>query len=219
MKKRDSHEDVGGPDARRKWKESARHRAALLGVKESEYIWHEEFPTATSHIMRTQMHRSFLEFLYGFEDFDYFITLRFNQPRLTYQIGRQRLKKLGALLDSEHLGKHWSRYPSAERTFFIAVPEGGQDALHYHILAQTPRQTKVRWHCFPGRPGKRCRHLSQYLTELVRKKGIAPGGDVVVDTVPKTPGGGNVAAYITKDCWRQEVWENVVLSTEFHSSG
>ena len=74
----------------------------------------------------------------------------------------------------------------------------------------------MRWHWFPARPGKRCRHLSQYLTELVRRKAIAPGGDVVADRVTKTSGGGNVAAYITKDCWRREVMENVILSTEFH---
>ena len=99
-------------------------------------------------------------------EFDYFITLNFFAPLrddfgfagpetsrlgvalvdgpISYSAGRNSLKHWQAKVDSQFLGRSWSKALTGERLFFIAFPEMGRASkrydnnLHYHLLARVP---------------------------------------------------------------------------------
>jgi hypothetical protein len=144
--------------------------------------------------------------------FDLFMTVNSNDPRLTYGRGRIALRKLDAIMDRYFLGKRWCRFPSEQRTFFIAVPERGADGdLHYHLLVRIPPKLKT--------VSEKLKTVHRCINKrnLQRKK-IFPRGDVHTRMLKRNDLSAqvSVACYVVKRLWREESWANWMLSTELH---
>jgi hypothetical protein len=151
------------------------------------------------------------------KEFDYMITLNSNDYRFNHERGRVAIKRFGALVDRCLLGGSWFKYPSRERTFFIAVPEYRGAEWHYHILLKVPRSAKR----YPSRMKK----LRRVIRTHIQTKRILPRGDADikrltgVSDIEDTGHQFEVACYVVKDLWKPGHWENCIFSTEFHPSG
>src|SRR4051812_9466413 len=99
---------------------------------------------AKKYADRIRQKEALVAFINEWDSADWFATLRFNRE-ISYLGARDKLRQFHARLDRILLGKHWSS--SADRTQFIAVPEGREKdgTLHYHLALRSPRQSRLGW--------------------------------------------------------------------------
>jgi hypothetical protein len=163
--------------------------------------------------LELEMRRQLAWWLYD-QHFDCMATINTNQATIGFARARHVLSVLGAATDWYFLGRHWHRFNSAERTFFVAVPERGGGELHYHVLLRKPG---------PVTSVEKMRHLEEFLSAKLKRPRLFPAGDVDVRLIKWW--GNPLAAefqhsmyvlYCMKRLWRKEHWDNVVFSSEFH---
>jgi hypothetical protein len=144
---------------------------------------------------------------------DFLVTIKFNEQLSNGQL-RQRLRHFDAMLDRHFLGEHWAKFSSAERAFFIAFLERDANGLHVHMLMRLPRKVSLvpAWKLVP---------LSKAFTELGRRKGVCPYGDILFLGIGDYRSGHNACdqaraiSYVLKDFssgWNSEFF----LAAEFH---
>ena len=124
---------------------------------------------------------------------EYFMTLHFHADHpLKIDRAETCLRHFGALLDRALVGKRWAESPAAQRTQFIALPEGRRvrnaiDDLHYHLML-TPAK------------GKKAAVSEDALRILASRfwSKCAPAGDVDVQALFTNTDRQRVAAYVCK---------------------
>ena len=93
------------------------------------------------YIKKSKLRKKLIDFL-AVRDFQFGVTLAFNNPHRTYLGGLRRLKGWDAKINRRLLGSAWSRKPKESRIFFLAFPEYGKsdDNLHYHLAVSIPQR-------------------------------------------------------------------------------
>lgn len=121
---------------------------------------------------------------------DLLVTANYNQPGLSVEQARDKLKHFHAVACRAMLGKRWLKTP--ERVFFVAIPEVGRNGhVHHHILLS----------CADSR------RFQQIAPPLFVRK-IAPGGSLDIQSLQE---GGRATGYVTK----AHFIEHFVISSEF----
>jgi hypothetical protein len=167
--------------------------------------------TSYGHCLNRQ--RQWAHFLWG-SDFDFFVTINSNDSTFNYNRGRSAIKKFGALVDRQLLGRNWHKFSSDERTFFAAIPERAGGELHYHILLKFPPKAQ--------HDTKSLQDFGRGFKRRIEHKRIFPRGDADVGQLTghgELVDSGNqfkTTCYVAKDLWQEEISSNVILSNEFH---
>ena len=130
---------------------------------------------------------------------NYFITMTFNQP-LSLTTTKKILKNFHAAIETILLGKHFYKRKS-DRLFSISFIEHIQSNPHYHGYFRVEKRFE--------------RRFKRY-AESAWKDVCQFGGIVVAERhdeqLKKT------AAYVKKELFKVNNYENFVVSTDFHSN-
>jgi hypothetical protein len=176
---------------------------------------HEPWPAADSLQERLKRQRAMFRWAVG-QDPDFHVTVQFNDS-LDERQASKRLRQFDALLDDYWLGKHWARYASEDRAFFVAFLERTAKGLHAHLLV---RKSKSRRR--PDAPewklAAQARVLTVRFTAMCRAKGVTPRGDVLFQRLATDWDQEQATSYCVKTF--DEEWNSrngFMLSSEFHS--
>lgn len=131
-------------------------------------------------------------------DANYFVTLAFNKP-ISHSMAKKLLGHWQAHVDKRRLGKKWARKGLDERLSFLAVPEHVDSNYHYHLVATVPTECDV---------------FEAWATAEWEKvtRGV---GTLEFERITTHEDRIRVASYSTKDAWKSNRNENIVISTEF----
>ena len=128
-----------------------------------------------------------------------FVTLQFNDIVDSWE-ARKRLKDFYAAIDSQLIGKRYKNRPK-QRTKFIAVQEFGRKnkGTHFHLMLD-PALGKIN-----------------QFTEIAPKvwREVWKKGTTDVQQIPTEKDFEIVASYVTKEAFKQEVRENIILHLDF----
>lgn len=134
--------------------------------------------------------------------FDYALTLNFNRE-IKLISARKTIKTFIQRIDRKILGPRFFKKDSSERTLLIAVPEHINSNLHFHCLVLLPQTCSKM---IPSRLSN-----SQLIENIWRD--CVPSGRADVTIQYDRHGW---AGYMTKSIYTNEVYENIIISTEFH---
>jgi hypothetical protein len=146
----------------------------------------------TSQVPESESYRDQLRLLLARADVALFVTLAYNEPKLSPSGARHLLKYFHAASDRGLMGPRWQQ---KERTFFLAVQEVGKNGnIHHHLLLKPPKG------------------ISQARFEAVVpsrfKRIVAPHGSILIKDIYDQGG-------LAKYCEKASQVE-LILSTEFH---
>lgn len=136
------------------------------------------------------------------QELDWWVTLNFNRSKTLLGVRNQFRHWLGCL-DSEHLGRNWSKRGIDERTFAFAVVEHPQTNVHLHALLRMPK------------PARALRRPYQSESMINHWRKIEPAGSCCEEWVEEIEG---VARYMCKELPFPGHLENcIMMSTDFHN--
>jgi len=180
------------------WREQARERITSKLFPKPAFL-PEPYPSLDSYQSRLQRHDAWFVWTLP-RDFEYMTTVQFGEPRSEAQIA-MAIRRLCALMDRYWLGRHWSRYPAGERTDYIGAVEEGpkRGHSHVHLLLRRPRSVVQRSVEGSWREQAQARCLSCVFTDLARRKGVCPHGDVRFNRLNNEHDRMQAASYVLKD--------------------
>ena len=113
--------------------------------------------------------------------------------------GYTALGRLHKKIDRKLFGKHFYKTGTKKRTYFTAFPEHIGTNLHYHMLL---------------------RPQEQFVDKVVQIaptiwKQICPQGNMKLTTLKSEDDVRAVSFYSTKDCFKEENFENFIISSQF----
>lgn len=172
-------------------------------------IYTQQFPTIDLNEFPESFagrNRQAKEFAAWFETlkFQMHVTGNFNRTT-TYENGRDKLKLWSSRIERKIFGSRYHKKSPEERMFFVAIPEtsGASRNLHYHMLLRMP----VAKHA-----------LFEEHAPLMWEE-FNPAGSLYVQRIKDTEEDRKrVIGYDLKDGWTKNCLENIVISTEFHST-
>jgi hypothetical protein len=131
---------------------------------------------------------------------NYFLTANFNRE-ISYETAMELLKKWHNKLDRILYGKYFYKKKPEDRTFFFAFQEiGGKSGkLHFHLMVKVPSGRESDF---------------EKLASSIWEKMI-PSGDLDVRHLPSELDRFKTGRYSCKDLWRQENYQNFIVSTMF----
>ncbi len=132
--------------------------------------------------------------------FDYAGGLAFNRA-VSPADAKFLLGRFLARLDRALLGRDWAKAEHTTRTWLIAYLEQLASNPHYHFFANFPYR-------LPYKPSTQ--HYEKLVEQVWRK--VVPGGSTDVTWIYDRNG---AASYYTKELYRSDALENIVLSSEF----
>jgi hypothetical protein len=193
------------------WREDTRKRLADKLLGKFKFL-PAGVPNPDSFQRRVVRQRELFHWL-SQKDWEFFVTVQFGVTLVEYQV-LAALKRMDLLLDQYWLGREWFRKPSAERTDFVAVPENGPKSgnTHVHLLLNPPLNATrpADW-----RKEREPETLTTVFTDLGRRKGVCPRGDVRFKRIGR--GEHNLlvsASYLAKGFVARDAY--LVLAQEFH---
>ena len=129
------------------------------------------------------------------QEVTHFVTLTFNRTVLLH-VGRRKFGEFLARMDKRLLGRSWLKKTN-QRVFAVAFPENIMYNTHYHAAFRVAPEHTDRFAAI----------ADQLWRDLVL------GGDCDVQPTWDLKG---LVTYVTKQARREPVYENMVVSTEFH---
>jgi len=148
---------------------------------------------------RKQLKQSAIEFIADF-DSNYFLTANYNRE-ISYEIAVQLLKKWHKKVDRILYGEYFYKKNPEDRTFFIACQEiGGKTGkIHFHLMVKVPSGREADFEKIAARTWKK----------------LIKSGDLDVRDLPEEIDRIKAGRYSCKDLWRQENYQNFIVSTMF----
>lgn len=135
-------------------------------------------------------------------DYNYFVTLAFNQKSTSADYARNTLKRFSARLDRVLLGSDWCKKPCHERTAFFAYPEHMSSNFHYHLVMVVNEKDK--------------QDIATVIDKCWQNLVYSGSTDVQCFTDHETPEKG--VKYCLKDQIKNENYENFIVNSEFFKS-
>ena len=160
--------------------------AAREGIRErleailfpSPRFLNENFPSADSYQERLRRRKALFGWIIG-QDFDFAVTMQFGEDLDDARVAAA-VRRFAAILDHYWLGRHWCRYQPCDRTFFVGTVEEGpkRGNTHVHLLLRLPPSVprSTGW-----RRQEQSRCYSLVFSDLGRRKGVCPRGDIRFD--------------------------------------
>ena len=124
------------------------------------------------------------------------VTLTFNDPQISGQLARKKLKDWDARINRKIVGPRWQKYTD-ERMIWYFFWEKPDTNPHWHGLVQLLPEQEERFQIYYNSAWKE----------------IVPAGDCYVDKIYDLKG---AVYYATKEIWRPESYESFMMSLELH---
>jgi hypothetical protein len=146
----------------------------------------------------SNIQNGFRDLIMKFE-WQYFVTGNLN--RETNWLGAKRLlRDWHGGVDRRLLGGRWHKTPK-KRTFFVAAFEGAETNYHWHMMLRLNCDRAARF---------------EKIAPVVWQE-IVPSGSMDIQKVRGDDGASRASTYATKELWKQDRIEALVLSTEFQT--
>jgi len=135
--------------------------------------------------------------------YPWFITLNPNNPNIPPHILRECIGHFLARIDRRALGANWSKKTTG-RTRLVGVLERGMNGWHCHAKCRLPYYYS---------------EIGQIWLQMILDghwRAVMPSGSANLKRVYRADG---LSHYITKQCWRPEFDDGVVIEAEFWPQG
>lgn len=128
-----------------------------------------------------------------------FVTLKPNDPEITKYRIRKLLRYYHACIDRKCLGRKYYNAPLTQRSLSIAFVEHINSEIHYHLMVRVQPRFIV---------------LLEFYGEKIWKE-ICPSGTSKLCKISTQFDLGRISAYVRKETFKAENYENFVITTEF----
>lgn len=157
-------------------------------------------PHWDSQAVQKQYKKQFRDFI-AEQDMDFFAVLTVNRPA-SLPFLRDKFGEWLGRVDRKLLGRNWQE-DDAARTFAIAIPEHLNSNTHLNVLVRLPFS-------FRDLPETA---VGSILDGIWGK--LVPSGHAHVEAIKSTA---RVSSYASKELWRIDDFDRVILSTEFQGN-
>ncbi len=156
----------------------------------------DAFPSPDSYQERLRRRDALFDWCLE-HDPEFTVTLQFGESVDDNHVA-VRVEKFVALLDRYWLGAKWARQMTSERTWKVGVIEEGPKRGHTHVHLLIRRPCRLP-RLSDWREREQGRFLSLHFTQLGRRKGICPRGNVRFDRLREADDQVLAVSYALKD--------------------